>query len=76
MRMDTKLYDLGYGAKSTVKMKTISNNRFLLIHDEDVVHGSQEAGTSRKHDIDVSKLQGFSHEVVPETQPLPTSMAD
>lgn len=68
---NVKIFDLGDGAKSSVKMKAISNNRYVLLHDDDEENNEIDTAKSRQP----SNLpDGVNQEVVPETQPLPDSM--
>lgn len=60
-----KTFELGHGAKSTVKMPAISNNRFVMLHEEEDDKQNMEIGT-----VNASlPSQGDNQEVVPETQP-------
>lgn len=65
--MTTMVHDLGYGAKSTVELKAISGNRFLMIHDEEFDTQTTDMIDNRLQTT--SNPQGTDQEVVPETQP-------
>lgn len=67
---NVKIFDLGNGAKSSVKMKAISNNRYILLHDEGDNHNMESVKT-QDHEAPPKEA---SQEVVPETQPQPDSM--
>lgn len=69
-----KVFDVGHWAKSTMKMKALSANRFILLHDEEDVepNNSMKVVNNAANEV---PLGGMSQQVVPETQPISVSMA-
>lgn len=67
------IYDLGRGARSTVKMHTVSDSRFLLLPDDE--EGRDDNGV--KHTFKEVPINTFhaSQDMVPETQDNTVSMA-
>lgn len=67
------IYDLGFGAKSTVRMKAISGNRYVVLHDE--ADEDSQIGTSGVKDGDLTIHDEANKDMVPETQPISDTMA-
>lgn len=73
---NVKFFDLGHGAKSTINMTAISNNRFVMLHDEgDDKHDMEIGAVNQTLPVQGGAVnaslppQGDSQEVVLETQP-------
>lgn len=47
-----------------------------MIFDDESETDNQRADGSGNPDVEEDNVQGTSHEMVPETQPLPAAMAD
>ncbi|WJX44954.1 hypothetical protein P8452_31875 [Trifolium repens] len=59
------VYDVGFGAKSTVRMQATSPNRFTILQDEENARGGgEEVINLQKQNVDHVK----DNEMVPETQ--------
>lgn len=60
------IYGLGHGAKSTVKMKAISGNRYVLLHEES--EEETKFGTSSAKNGGLSSQEEADKDMVLETQ--------
>lgn len=61
-----KVYDIGFGAKSTVKMKAVSGSRFMFVNDGDAMEESKDE--KRGSNAEMVSQEGPHVDMVPETQ--------